>query len=867
MRSGLALREGDALSGNPVSVSADTLRIQPYWAGEEVEIPVSELSHYLQPGPASEPLESFSILHLKSGDTLLARDVSRHEEGDLQITTLWDQALTVHMERLRAIRFYDRQRLWAQPVVPADHSFPSLAGRTQLHTGGPLYQTLPLAYPDSFVVEIDLQVPGDDFQVQIQLFGDETRNNLGRVVLELSERRISTAWFRRVENQGFRVESWQAGNPTTNSRFCLRLFADMNENRYSLYLDDHFIKAWNVEHMGTLLRGSETPILIRSTAGIEPVWLNALRVLRWRGEPAPPAFLSPAPGSETVLTLADGQQVRGRLHDMDAEVIRFQSDGSSDAVSYERAEVVGVVFPDAAEKRDRSPSPEAPRFFTNHAYERIQVEQADIHQGTLRAKTEWTDDELAVPLDRVQLLDFQPGNRRGRPEESSRNHPHQLRLLNGDQLTGTYLGQEAEWVIFQPGWQTTPLRIHGKFVDRLSFGFRPPPSEGGWTLLLSNGDTFSGRLMEKSASELWLETEWSTRLRIRMPQVVNLWKRPPGEFLLERGPTSMDDWVYSNRRESVLTGDENQFLASTDGWWLTRGGMVRKRLPEVQGSFRFSVHILVSASGRTSGGAGIALTTLPNEEGGYRMLQLSQRGDQWILNVTDPRHPGAQPIALSSVVPDENGSIRFVFEYAHSDKHIRIFANGVLTHEWREPEGSFTGEGYQPMIAFSVNGADSRLLIREWKLHDLPSEISFPSDSVMLEARPRVWLSNGDYLEGTWNGLSQQGHWLITPSGSDEAFALTPERIQGYNASAEGEERIKRKTSHVRLRLNGGVEEFIAELVSADAEGFRVRREGTNGEWTVPLEQVERVEYNPYWTGPREVEYPEGTEWMENFRR
>jgi hypothetical protein len=297
-----------------------------------------------------------------------------------------------------------------------------------------------------------------------------------------------------------------------------------------------------------------------------------------------------------------------------------------------------------------------------------------LDQGTLHARVEWAENTLAIPLDRIQVLDFQPEGGGKRPMVDSQTQPHHLRLLNGDHLSGVYLGQDGAKVLFRPGWQTTPLRIHGKYVDRLLCGHQNPPS--------TNGDTVSGRLLEKTGGELLLDTGWSDRIRIRMPQVSSLRKRLPGEDLLERGPSSMDDWVYSNRRETVLTGDETHFRASMDGWWLSRRGMVQKRLPEVQGSFRFSVRIHVSTSGRTSVGTGIALTGLPNEEGGYRMLQITQRGDQWILNVTDPQRSVTQHIDLSSVVPDENGDVRFVFEFNHSEKHLQIGANGAVAHEW-----------------------------------------------------------------------------------------------------------------------------------------------------------------------------------------
>ncbi|MEX2606006.1 MAG: hypothetical protein WD708_01570 [Kiritimatiellia bacterium] len=865
LRAGLAVRGGDLLSGNLVSASKKTLRIQPYWADAEVELPISELSHYLQPGPADDPLESFLILHLKSGDTLLAREVSGRVEDGLRVTTLWKQSLTVEMRELHAIRFYDRQRLWAQPVPP-DNVLPSLAGRTQLRTGDPPYTTVPVSYPESFLVEMELRVPDEDFQVQIQLFDDEDRKNPGRVVLELSERRISAAWFRRVVDQGFRVESWQAANPVEISLYTLRLYGDMEKNQYTLFLNDQRIKTWDVEHMSTLLRGSGSPIHIRSTSGIDPVWLNALRVLRWSGKPVPPGYSMPAIRSDALLILSDGREVRGTLHEIGADAVFFQSGDGVDVASHDRADVVEVVFPDDPERTSRSAFTDPVRYFTHHSEEHILLKPVAIEQRLLRARAEWTDEELKIPLERIHVLDFQPGQQKARPAADTRTPPHHLRLLNGDQLSGTYLGQDAERVIFQTGRQKSPLRIHGKYVDRLLCRHRPPPPGEGWTLTLSNGDTLSGQLLEKTNDELLLKTEWSDRIRIRMPQVMSLQKRLPGENLLERGPSSMDDWVYSNRSESVLTGNENNFVASTEGWWLTRRGMVQKRLTDVQESFGFSVLIHVPASDRTSGGAGISLTALPTEEGGYRMLQLMQRGDQWILSVTDPQRSGTHQIALPSAVPDENGDIRFVFEFSHPERLLSIRANDVVAHEWKDTDGSFTTESYKPMITFSVNGGSSRLLIREWTLYDLPSRFSFQPDTVSSEEGPRVWLSNGDQLEGAWSGLSEDGHWLITPSGSDESFALAPNRIQGFDVAADREERIKRKAGHVRLKLNGGAETFIAEMMSADAEGIRIQREGWIGVWTIPLEQVERLEFNPYWTGERGAGYPEGARWIEGFR-
>lgn len=850
----VTLRGGDRLSGEVVAASPDALRLRPYWAEEAFELPFSELSQFVRPGPAADPLESFLIVHFKSGDRILARDLTGQDGDMLRITTRTDQVLELKKEELHAVRFYDQERLWAQPVS-ADPSFPTSGGRARLETGGPGYQTTPVTCSDSFLVEVDLQVPDGDYQMQLQFFDDPDRQNLSRLVVELSERRISAAWFRSVVNQGFRVESWQADQPVRDSHLYLRLFADMKNNRYTLFLNDQLIKSWEVEHLGTLLRGASAPIQLRATSGMDPIRLNALRVLGWKGEPVPPAFLRPARGKETVLILADGSELKGTVREIGPESIRIQPAGTSGERVVARSEVFEMVFPERTNLKPAPRSTNTVKLSLDHPEESMSATRMEIEGGVLRARVEWAEDPLTLPLAAVRGAEYPSGERDTARETNVQTDSHSLRLLNGDELSGRYLGQEAAWLLFQTTWKTAPLRIHGKYVERLRFAHRKPPSGEGWNVTLGNGDVLSGRLLGKTETDIEVETEWSDRLRIRIPQVKSLHRRVPGEQLLERGPSSMDDWVYTNRREAALMGNEKDFKASAEGWWLRRRGMVQKRLPAVRGSFMFSVRLYLPPSAGTGGGAGIALTALPNEEGGYRMLQLTQRGDHWIFNLTDPERSGSGDVALTSVTPDAEGEHLFVFAFDHDRKHLQIRANGEVAHEWKDDESSHTAEPYSPMITFSVTGSHSGILIREWMLYDLEHARAHPPAPPATRDSAQVWLSNGDQLEGTWSGLTEKGEWRITPAGSNESFSLSPERIQGFVFAAGREEHIKRKAGHIRVILNGGVEQFIAELISADATAFRIRREGWEGSGTLPLDQVERVEFNPYWTETRTLSH------------
>ena len=57
---------------------------------------------------------------------------------------------------------------------------------------------------------------------------------------------------------------------------------------------------------------------------------------------------------------------------------------------------------------------------------------------------------------------------------------------------------------------------------------------------------------------------------------------------------------------------------------------------------------------------------------------------------------------------------------------------------------------------------------------------------------------------------------------------------------------LRRKAGHARFLLHDGEEEFLAEVLTADAEAFICRREGIEGTFRIPLEQISTVELNPY---------------------
>jgi hypothetical protein len=839
------------------------LRIQPYWSEGELELPVDRLSHWLRPGPMAESLKSFLVLELKSGDQLTVRDLWS-QEGELAVVTAWQQTLRVPLDEVHAIRFYEKDRLWIQARATED-LFPTLGGKIQLHTGGPVFETLPMTYPESFMLEMELEVPSENFQIQLQLFNDEDRQNLGRLVLELSDRQISAAWFRRVEAQGFRVDSWQAEPPGELPRYQLRLFVDMERNEYALFLNEHLIQRWEVQHLGTLLRGSASPMQLRVTSGNEPVWLRSLRVLHWIGEPVPPATMDRTNRAETVMVLIGGKRLEGRLDEIGSDTIRFQTLGDSAAVSYDRADIHELVLPESAPASDPAKGGHL-RLFTNRAGDRLSVESLALDEQHILARVRWTDTVLNLRPKDLQIIDFQPGVMNRRTVTGLDAAPHQLRLLNGDRIPGTYAGQDGEELLFRTDWQPEPLRILGRYVDQLQFGMRDRPAGEGWDVFFRNGDVISSSLLKKTDDKLLVTTKWSEGIQVEMPQVAAVRRRLPAEQILERGPTSMDHWVFSNRREVELTETERNFLAAPEGWWLSHRGMVQKHLPKVQESFGFSTKISPSPEQDLRGGAGIVITALPDEKAGYRIIQLSQRGDRWLLNLTDTRREGSRNLALPSVLPDAQGDILFQFEFHQPSKRLQIHANGEKIYDEKLADWSFTSEAYTPMITFSVNGASSRLLIREWRLYLLKSGFHVQSDSVFRDFPSRVWLANGDQMETEWVGTNAEGDWLLKPSGGGDSFPLAPDRIQSFITSLDGAENAKRKASHIRLTLNGAAEVFTAELLSADDEAFRIRREGWAGTQRVPVDQVEKIDFNPYRSVQGRELYPESTRWLPYFQ-
>jgi|GEM_PF-1724092 len=424
--------------------------------------------------------------------------------------------------------------------------------------------------------------------------------------------------------------------------------------------------------------------------------------------------------------------------------------------------------------------------------------------------------------------------------------PCQIQLLNGDLLHGIYLGQEKEWTLLKTKWQESPLQIHGKYIESIDFGRKPILGDSEWEIDLGNEQRLVGDRPSFQNGRINFVSSWAGNLDVDEAAIKSLYKSIPASKIIYRGPMSLNTWRFeAPRGRSGVLGSAEATLGA-EGMMFLKDGDYTTMLPATIQSFGLRIRMRfeeLAPLGRFS----INLNILPDQNQSPRPIHFSIEKRQLRLRLQHRNKPQEDllfPLAESAIrvgVPFE-----LQFDVDKANKRFRLLLDQHLIAEWEEVEWEFSQSLHPFFLSFKL-GRDgfSTMRIEDVILYELESGLPVKTNEGLVNLET-VRFVNGDVLPMKWEGVSPEGNWLLMVSGRETPLAMSTKRIEQWKRDSSQWFPIKRKANHVQLQLAGGRDRFIAELLGADDNEIRLKREGVNSEFRIPLTRLERIGFNPY---------------------
>lgn len=195
-----------------------------------------------------------------------------------------------------------------------------------------------------------------------------------------------------------------------------------------------------------------------------------------------------------------------------------------------------------------------------------------------------------------------------------------------------------------------------------------------------------------------------------------------------------------------------------------------------------------------------------------------------------------------------DGNVEMEVGYDPEQQRLRVKVNGAVVSEWQmllEPDPT---KSVQMMVGFDVKGLSTRMKVQDVILYEMSGPLPEETGEV-AESEEAVLFPNGDHILSEWKGLDEQGKWLLQIKNTEKVIPMDPSRIASWVGSEPNRHQKRRSARDVRVLMSGGSERFLAEIKDANKEGIVLEREGWTGEFHIPFDRVERIEFNPYFSG------------------
>jgi len=615
----LTLRDGSRLQGTVEQAGDQSFSMQSYWMGEgAVEFPLSRIQNLRFPSSEVENLSSFAVVDFKGGGRLTLLDA----EEDVMFVrgrTEWGESLSLSKQQVRRVRQYTGSTLVAQMEEE-----PLEMDRIGREWMSPSWE-----FPDRFRLEIELQTPDPPFQVHLHLFERPDAMVSGRVLLELTESRASSAWFRRGVKEAMQVNSWRDQLGIEPGRWVVEILGDKQRQSMRVLINGVVLKDWNMPILPDFLEAGPSSVWYRVLSGESTGTLESVRLTKWRDAGSSWSAVS------SSSPFSDGQSEEHWRVD-------FLRPGD--------------------------------HLIANHL--------TLTPDGFLRMNLPQIAAPLRLPFEKLRALERYPA--------AVYDGMGQLRLLNGDRLQGEFSGMEEERVRMRVKELNSLLEVKGRYVERLQLApaiaesFLPP-----WNIQLTNGDWISAAEISREGAELEVLTEWGDRISLHESHLisVNLRKQQP----VLTGPGDPEQWIFTDNMDRSVEHRSRYLRKDEDGWHVRDNLNLQRVLPEVDEAFSLVMDLELTREQGANWLMISGIPDRRQNRG--RTVQVIHRSGEWTTQRSDRLRGQRQarpPRRLSSTPGAVRLKLRYSADTRHLQIWVngQILADEVV-EEWDSQPGAF----------------------------------------------------------------------------------------------------------------------------------------------------------------------------------
>lgn len=542
---------------------------------------------------------------------------------------------------------------------------------------------------------------------------------------------------------------------TRASRVRLEIRMHKEEAVFEVLADGELVGRWRDER-GFVAKG--TGIALYAQVNGTTVTLSNLRLTSWEG--GLPAGEPVEPSETDRLSLANGDEVTGRLLRLEADKLWFAAPGGELQIPPGRITQIVFASPCGPVKSNTPAGPGQARVeLAGGGALNLHVERAD--QQVLVGRSEHFG-PVQFPASGVRQVVWSP-----QPRASAAGR---VRLRNGDHLAGTlqslHMLMPLRWM--HPDAES-PIEFQAAALAELQFvpTMHFPVATGAHTatLRLVNGDELQGVIQQLTAQQVTITSPIAGRLvipRAVIEMIVPLTARGAPRYV---GPTGLEGWTLG---KITTVPNPGEWQYADGAFSATRPAAIGRdlNLPEVA-SIRFDL----SWKGALQEAIALYCDSLQpvnlarkEEEpkfGGFYSLQLNSVSAMVMAVKQKEPLRTLEPVLLPRL--GQKSRARFDIRVNKPERTLALLVDGDLIKQWTDAEFIASGTG----IRFVHQGLGevrlSNLVVNEWD-GQFEEPVSPPTE----RAQDLVKLRNGDRVSGLWETLEPDRLVVSTAGGKIE---------------------------------------------------------------------------------------------------
>lgn len=280
VQASLVLQNGDRLTGELISSTERTFIFSSYWSEDLFEIPVSEVQKYERPAKFENAVQEGVRVFFHHGGYLTVLSIELND-GVFKAESSWGEMVFIPAASVSSLKFFHSEKILYQGPKALESETVRIEGKRSLTPQVRQWTSIPVNYPDSFLLEMELNTRSPEFTYQLQLFHSLDQRTPGRVTLEVSEEMISGSSFQQTPQNRINVKNWRKPLPGKKTQHRFQLFGDTQKNIFTLYVNHQKIHTWENEPIGLMIGSRPLPITIRYLLGEEALELTNVRLFEW----------------------------------------------------------------------------------------------------------------------------------------------------------------------------------------------------------------------------------------------------------------------------------------------------------------------------------------------------------------------------------------------------------------------------------------------------------------------------------------------------------------------------------------------------------------------------------------------------------